>query len=113
MPQSFESAKAPKNPEATRKLLASLWERNLPLLQDRFAQLELAVAAAKAGTLSQLQRTDAVATAHKLAGSLGMFGYPEGTEFARRIEQRLEASGPVDALRFAEDVAAMQATLSL
>jgi HPt (histidine-containing phosphotransfer) domain-containing protein len=111
MPMPFEPAKPPKNPEAARKLLASLWERNLPLLLDRFAQLEQAVAAARAGTLSQLQRDDAVAIAHKLAGSLGMFGYPEGTEFARRIEQRLEASGAVDPMLFAEDVAAMQAAI--
>jgi len=113
MPLPFKSGKSPRNPEATRKLLASLWERNLPLLRERCALLEQAVVAVRAGTLSQSHRDDAVAIAHKLAGSLGMFGYPEGTAAARRIEQRLEASGPVDALRFAEDVAAMQATLSL
>jgi len=113
MPQPSQPEKTPKQPEGMRKLLASLWESNLPVLRDRFAQLELAVAAARTGTMSQPQREEAIATAHKLAGSLGMFGYPEGTEFARRIEERLEASGPVDALRLGEDVAAMQAALSL
>jgi len=113
MERPFQPAKAPKDPEATRKLLASLWERNLPVLRDRFALLEYAVIAARAGTMTQPQRDEAITTAHKLAGSLGMFGYPEGTAFARRIEQHLEASGPVDALRFGEDVAAMQAALSL
>ena len=113
MPQPFESAKAPKDPDATRKLLNTLWERNLPMLRDRFAELEYAVVAARAGTMTQPQREGAISTAHKLAGSLGMFGYPECTEFARRIEQHLEATGPVDALRFGEDVAAMQAALSL
>ncbi len=113
MPQPFESAKRPRDPEATRKLLASLWEHNLPLLHERFAQLEQAVVAARAGTLAPLHREEAADTAHKLAGSLGMFGYPEGTEFARRIEQRLEGAGPVDVLRFAEDVAAMRATVAL
>ncbi len=113
MPRSLQSAKPPRDEAATRKLLAALWERNLPVLRERFAQLELAAAAARAGTMTQPQRDGAIATAHKLAGSLGMFGYPEGTECARRIEQQLEASGPVDALRFGEDVAAMQAALSL
>jgi HPt (histidine-containing phosphotransfer) domain-containing protein len=113
MPQPFESARAPKDPEATRKLLASLWERNLPMLRDRCAQLELAVAAARSGTLSQQQREETIATAHKLAGSLGMFGYQEGTECARRIEQQLETDGPIDALQLGEDVAAMRAALSL
>jgi len=113
MPQPFQTAKNAKEPEDTRKLLATLWERNLPVLRDRLAQLELAVAAARAGTMTQPQREDAISIAHKLAGSLGMFGYSEGTKFARRIEQRLETSGPVDALRFGEDVAAMQVSLSL
>jgi HPt (histidine-containing phosphotransfer) domain-containing protein len=111
--RSFRHAGAPKDPKATRKLMASLWERNLPVLRDRVVQLEHAVVAARAGTMTQMQRADAISTAHKLAGSLGMFGYSEGTEFARRIEQHLETSGPVDALRFGEDVAAMQAALSL
>jgi len=52
-------------------------------------------------------------TAHKLAGSLGMFGYPEGTDFARRIEHQLENDTPVDALQLAQNVAALRASLSL
>jgi HPt (histidine-containing phosphotransfer) domain-containing protein len=111
MTQPFESPKAPRDPEATRKLLASLWERNLPILRERCAQLERAVAAAQAGTLTQQLREETIDTAHKLAGSLGMFGYPEGTEFARRIEEHLESTAPIDAPRFARDVAAMRATL--
>ena len=111
MPSPFQPVS--KDPEAARKLLASLWERSLPTLHERLTLLNDAVVAAQAGALTPQLRQNAMETAHKLAGSLGMFGYPEGTEFARRIEQRLEAKGPVDALRFAEDVAAMQATLSL
>lgn len=41
-------------------------------------------------------RRGAMDTAHKLAGSLGMFGYPRGTELAREIEQMLEYDGIVD-----------------
>jgi HPt (histidine-containing phosphotransfer) domain-containing protein len=33
--------------------------------------------------------------AHKLAGILGTFGLPEGTDLARRIEVMLEAAAPV------------------
>jgi len=113
MPQPFNPAAQPRDPEATRKLLAALWERSLPMMQERLAQLERAVASVRAGTLTPEQRREAIETAHKLAGSLGMFGYPDGTEFARHIEQHLEEAGPVDALRLADDVAAMRSTLSL
>ena len=102
-----------KDPELTRKLLAVLWERNLPVLRERISQLDRTLIAAQAGTLTAQLRTEAADTAHKLAGSLGMFGYPEGTDFARRLELQLEAPAPVESIRLAEDLAALRATLSL
>jgi len=102
-----------KDPEATRKMLAALWERSLPVLRERCALLERAATAAQAGTLTLELRAEAMGIAHKLSGSLGMFGYPEGTDFARRIEEHLEAPGPVDPPRLARDVAALLATLPL
>jgi len=33
--------------------------------------------------------------AHKLAGTLGMFGYPRGTDLARLIEEVLELPDPL------------------
>jgi HPt (histidine-containing phosphotransfer) domain-containing protein len=102
-----------KDPEATRLLLAELWERNLPLIRDRCAQLEEALAATRANTLTSQMREEAIATAHKLAGSLGMFGYPEGTEHARRIEQQLESEIPLDPQRLSENVAALCNALPL
>jgi len=102
-----------KDPEATRKLLATLWERSLPVLRERCALLQSAAAAAQTGTLTQDLRAEATAIAHKLSGSLGMFGYPEGTEFARRIEEHLESATPIDATRLTHDVAALLATLPL
>jgi len=102
-----------KDPEATRKLLASLWERSLPVLRERCALLERAATAAQAGTLTPELRAEATAIAHKLSGSLGMFGYPEGTDLARRIEEHLEAPTPTDAPRLTHDVTALLATLPL
>jgi HPt (histidine-containing phosphotransfer) domain-containing protein len=102
-----------KDPDATRRLLATLWERSLPVLRERCALLDRAATAAQAGALTQDLRAEAMAIAHKLSGSLGMFGYPEGTEFARRIEEHLESASPVDAPRLAHDVAALLATLPL
>ena len=72
----------------TQQLLDSLWTRNLPTVQQRLALLD---SVAQPGVLTPSLRTDAVATAHKLAGSLGMFGYTEATHIARRLELALES----------------------
>jgi HPt (histidine-containing phosphotransfer) domain-containing protein len=112
-PKEYKDSRHTTNLDDTRRLLASLWERSLPVLKDRIAQLDRTVLAARAGTLTPQLRKEAATTAHKLAGSLGMFGYPEGTRFARRLEVHLDHAGPVDPLRLAEDLAAMRATVSL
>jgi HPt (histidine-containing phosphotransfer) domain-containing protein len=88
--------------ESAKRMLAALWERNLPVLRDRLTLLDAASEAAATGTLTPELRDDASSTAHKLAGSLGMFGYPRGTEFARKIEVLLNEPGPVDALTLRE-----------
>ena len=88
LPQAFTSA-------GSQQLLASVWERNLPLLRNRFAQLSAAAQQAEAGLLTPVARKEAAETAHKLAGSLGMFGYGRGTEISRELEQLLEGEGPV------------------
>ena len=88
--------------ESAKKILAALWQRNLPVLRDRLAQLDAASEAAATGKLTPELRHDASSTAHKLAGSLGMFGYQRGTEFARKMEVLLTEPGPVDALGLRE-----------
>ena len=95
------------------ELLARLWRQNLPLLRDRLACLQGAADEALSGTLSDARKTEAVDLAHKLAGSLGMFGYPAGTEIARAMEQHLETAAPVDAAYFARLVADLHAVLPL
>lgn len=72
-------------------LLASLWERGLPLLRERLDILERAGRAASTGELNEALRVEAVGLAHKFSGTLGMFGYHRGTEIAREIEQLLAA----------------------
>lgn len=75
-------------------LLAGLWERNLPTLYERLNTLDRAAAAAVSGNLSESSRAEALDIAHKLSGSLGMFGYHQGTEIARQIEQILISPTP-------------------
>ena len=75
---------------APHALLASVWQRNLPLVLGRVASLSTAAEMAATGELTPSLRQEAAGTAHKLAGSLGMFGYPRGSEIAQEIERMLE-----------------------
>ena len=92
--------------------LTTLWQRNLPVVRDRLALLDRAAALAEDGTLTPALARDAAITAHKLAGSLGMFGYTEGTRTACAIEQLLDvhrAPDPANLLRLTRE---LRATLS-
>lgn len=71
-------------------LVAGLWERGLPLLRERLEVLDRVATEAALGEMGDASRIEALEIAHKLAGSLGMFGYTEGTEIARRLEQLLD-----------------------
>jgi HPt (histidine-containing phosphotransfer) domain-containing protein len=79
---------------STLQKIAALWQRSQPQILDRLALLDRAAAAAAAGDLTPELRKEATTIAHKLAGSLGVFGFHEGTDIARRIEHQLEADGP-------------------
>ncbi len=93
--------------DKTASLLAALWMRNRPLVEERLALLDRAAAQAAAGTLSAELREEATHTAHKLAGSLGMYGYGEGTRIAREIEVLLGDAAP-DATRLGALVAELR-----
>ncbi len=103
--------------EKTRALLATLWQKNLPIVTERVTVLERAADAAATGALTPEARAEAMGTAHKLAGALGMFGYPRGTELARcfeqSLEQSLEGDAPLDALVLRELAAALRESLGL
>jgi HPt (histidine-containing phosphotransfer) domain-containing protein len=84
--------------DKTAALLASLWLKVRPLVEERLAVLDAVAAGAQQGKMTQELRTEGRSNAHKLAGSLGMYGYDEGTRVARELEQLLE-SGSSDAER--------------
>lgn len=79
-------------------LLSNLWERNLPTLRERLDILDRAASTASSGELPEDSRAEALDIAHRLSGSLGMFGYHQGTEIARQIEQILKAPTPATLL---------------
>lgn len=99
--------------DVARDLISALWERSVPLISSRLHGLDVACEAAVIGRLSPMMRRGAADTAHKLAGSLGMFGYPRGTDLAREIEQLLESDGAVDSVVLRELVVELRACLPL
>ena len=80
--------------DKTTALLAQLWVKNRPIVEERLATLDRASAAAASGTLSADLRKEAASAAHKLAGALGMYGYDEGTQIAREIDALLSNEIP-------------------
>ncbi|MDQ3318737.1 MAG: Hpt domain-containing protein, partial [Actinomycetota bacterium] len=82
----------------------AVWERSRNETIGRVGTLDEAVGALLDGALDEDLRARAERDAHKLAGSLGMFGFPRGSEVARELEQALAPPGPAasDAPRLAE-----------
>jgi HPt (histidine-containing phosphotransfer) domain-containing protein len=72
-------------------VLAELWQKNLPIVRERLDLLDKFGTAAASGKLDEPSRIEALNIAHKLAGSLGMYGYQEGTEIASKMERILKS----------------------
>ncbi len=75
---------------STLTLISALWERKRPLMLQRLTVLDRAAEAAANGQMESRLSEEALDEAHKLAGSLGTFGFPQGTEIARELEAGLE-----------------------
>jgi HPt (histidine-containing phosphotransfer) domain-containing protein len=80
--------------DKTVALLAKLWVKIQPIVEERIVVLDQASAEAAQGSLHDDLRKEAQSSAHKLAGSLGMYGFDEGTRVARELEQMLAAGSP-------------------
>jgi diguanylate cyclase (GGDEF)-like protein len=72
------------------ELLSALWERHHGTNAARVEALESAALALVDGNLPPSLRKEAKVAAHKLAGSLGTFGFDEGTSVARTAEALLD-----------------------
>ena len=86
--------------DKTSALIAALWQKNKPIVEERLSVLEKFSI-----TSSNQQREEVISAAHKLSGSLGMYGYPIASEIAAKIEHLLkhepstEITGLVSAIR--------------
>ena len=68
---------------------ARVWTQFHDVIFERLAAVENAATGLRRATLTPEVRQKAVLEAHRLAGSLGMFGLAEGTRVAREIEHLL------------------------
>jgi HPt (histidine-containing phosphotransfer) domain-containing protein len=75
-------------------LLLRLWKKNLPTIRQRLDLLDQFSSDAASGQLEEPTRIEALNIAHKLAGSLGMYGYQQGTEVASKMERILKSPTP-------------------
>ncbi len=66
-------------------------------LEQRLTGLVQAVRSLQTGSLTSTQRDTARQESHRLAGALGMFGYTQGTDTARTVEQLLLTTTPTAA----------------
>jgi diguanylate cyclase (GGDEF)-like protein len=71
--------------------LSQLWTRRRDGFVERVECIEAAVADLVGGALEEPRRAEAEREAHKLAGALGTFGVPGGTDLARELEHALAA----------------------
>jgi len=66
--------------------IAALWNKFKDKIHQRLVVLETAKVAYLTGEITPKLREQVILEAHKLAGSLGTFGFPLGTQLARKIE---------------------------
>ena len=77
------------------ELLSTLWSRSRESIAERLDVLRGTLRALRANPADTAARKAGGDAAHKLAGILGTFGLPHGTELARRSEVMLESPGPI------------------
>ena len=103
-----------QNQHQTLTAVAQIWEQFKEVTFNRVGVLEQAARALVEGTLSDELRQQAERDAHKLVGSVGMFGFVEGSRLARTMEQMLEAGAPLgqaETLRLSELVVLLRRDL--
>jgi DNA-binding response OmpR family regulator len=94
--------------------VSEIWQRSKAAIMNRLAVLDHASLALRQGTFVAEGQRQALREAHKLVGSLGTFGFAEGSRLARELEKLLavpERVGYGQAQRFAELVAGLRKEL--
>ena len=83
-----ETSSAPKEQDRT-EVIAQTWTKFKDLAFKRLGDLENLAVAVVEEQLTEEVGNRALNSAHKLAGSLGCFGFPNGSRIAKQLEQQL------------------------
>jgi HPt (histidine-containing phosphotransfer) domain-containing protein len=88
--------------EEVRAALKRVWLDSRPAVLERLATLERFSGNLRSGVLGQTGCEAALAAAHKLSGTLGMFGFGEASACAAEIESMLAGDSTPEGSRLAE-----------
>jgi HPt (histidine-containing phosphotransfer) domain-containing protein len=92
--ENGHSADAQSHEQKLQTMISALWERSRHTVVERAALLRTAGELLVDNRLDQATQRSAVDSAHKLAGVLGTFGLPRGTDLAREAEELFGQSMP-------------------
>ncbi|MEX0271780.1 response regulator [Leptolyngbyaceae cyanobacterium UHCC 1019] len=76
--------------ESVSSMMLELWARFKDSFDEQIDVLDQGIAALEKGCLTSDLQQLAKQTAHKLVGSLGVYGFPQGSIIARQIEDLLQ-----------------------
>jgi HPt (histidine-containing phosphotransfer) domain-containing protein len=93
-------------PSPAHAAIAALWEQFRPLVDTRVRLIENHLLGSGEAELTEVARA-----AHNLAGALGSYGRPEGSELARRIEHALLAGEATSLAQARDDIARLRAVV--
>ena len=91
---STEAPEAQSQEQKLQSMISALWDRSRHTVVERAALLRTAGDLLIENRLDQATQLSAVDSAHKLAGVLGTFGLPRGTDLAREAEVLFGQSTP-------------------
>jgi diguanylate cyclase (GGDEF)-like protein len=101
--------------DALADAVRKAWERFRGPVTARVDAIEQAAVAVLEGGLGEEERRHAEREAHKLAGSVGTFGFAQGSRIAREVEGLLGGSAPLgqaEALRLTDLAVALRRELA-
>ena len=101
------------NRQEHQALVSQTWSKFQDLALQRLANLEKFAVSLVEASVSSETHQQAQRSAHKLAGSLGCFGFPEGSKIAKQLEQLLEENSPtaIELARLQQLIFALQEEL--
>lgn len=81
----------PTEPQTLDQAVSAIWQRTKGTSLKRVNALKQAVQSLKAERLDYQAHQEAIQNAHKLAGSLGTFGFEAGSQLAHQLENVLQS----------------------